>query len=91
VSIYIYKKRLNMQSTTMYISSTWYIQETAKNNYIEKWVKKVMTIDFDDEAWEEYKQTKAWSIERRDMLEEKTLEAVAKILDNINRECRKIS
>jgi len=40
-----------------------------------------MTIDFDEEAWEEYKQTKAWSTERRDMLEEKTLEAVANIIN----------
>jgi hypothetical protein len=71
--------------TTMYISSTWYIQETAKNNYIDKWVRKVMTINFDDEAWEEYKQTKAWSTERRDMLEEKTLQAVANIINNKNK------
>ena len=71
--------------TTMYISSTWYIQETAKNNYIDKWVRKVMTIDFDDEAWEKYKQTKAWSTERRDMLEEKTLQAVANIINNKNK------
>ena len=69
----------------MYISSTWYIQETAKNNYIDKWVRKVMTINFDDEAWEEYKQTKAWSTERRDMLEEKTLQAVANIINNKNK------
>ena len=73
------------QSTTMYISSTWYIQETAKNNYIDKWLRKVMTIDFDTEAWEEYKQTKAWSTERRDMLEEKTLQAVANIINNKNK------
>jgi len=71
--------------TTMYISSTWYIQETAKNNYIEKWVRKVMTIDFNEEDWEEYKQTKAWSTERRDMLEEKTLQAVANIINKKNK------